>query len=122
MKIQEKVVQAVIAELDTSLSEIGDPIVSESLLFQSTIDRFFPVPQSKLVIDALHEQGASQVFPTVEVKNRNCSRFNQAKLDEIGELVKMGTFEFVSESDVTRIGSVLHLRLALCIKDRREPN
>ncbi len=54
-------------------------------------------------------------------KTEKIPRFAEAKLAEIEELVKKGTYEFVKEDDIPLGATVLQFRFVLTIKKRRKP-
>ena len=66
------------------------------------------------------EQGASQSFITVTVKIKEYQRIDRAKLVEVQNLVKLGTFEFAPLTKMSKNGTALHSRFVLTIKNFKE--
>ena len=113
---------AIYKELEKMQSEIGPSVPTDKRFYDSICNAFFQEPFSKSTLSAFASLGACKSYITVTVKDKNDSRFTQAKMDEVEQLVKMGTFKFVPESSISKNGTLLHSRFVLTIKNFEEPN
>ena len=62
------------------------------------------------------------LHPTIIVKNKKDSRFNDAKRKEVSNLANKGTYEIVQENKIPEGSFIIESRFVLCIKNFSEPD
>jgi len=109
-----------ISEQVANLQQLGQALPTSSPAHARICEAFFTSEVSHTTLESFREQGYSETFLTVIVKNKKDPRFTQAKMDEIDKLVKMGTYEIVPEHYVPRNSTILQSRFVLAIKNASE--
>ncbi len=119
---QQSIPPDIITELEQIRAQYGDlPSPLANPLAEASYSILaFEVPASE--ISRLHEKGATLVYATIVVHNRKDPRFNNAKIAEIQELIKKGTYEFVKESDIPANATILQSRFVLTMKNSDNPD
>ncbi len=77
---------------------------------------------AKCEIARFRKKCASAVFATVAVHGKKDSRFDEARIAEIRELIKKDTYEFVEEEEVPDDATILQSRFVFTIKTFENPD
>ena len=99
------------------VSESENFLATSNPVFDIVSNIFFSSSISKTAIHEFQERNASRIFLTVVVKNKSDPRFDKAKVQEVDQLIKLGTYKIVPESEISRGETILQSRFVLTIKN-----
>ena len=101
-RFSEGAADAAMSIVENMTDEIGYLIDTDTSTYSCFVDAFLNNPPAQPSIEMMNDQGASDIFITGTVQDKNDTRFDQANRDEIERLMKMGTYQFVPKDTISR--------------------
>ncbi len=119
---QNQIPADIISELEQIRAQYGDVRSTIANELAQNSNAFLSSKIAKKRIARFRKKGASAVFATVVIQDKKDSRFDEAKIAEIRELIKKGTYEFVKEETCLTMLPSYNLGSSLLSKNFENPD
>ncbi len=93
----DQAVNSAYAFINRCKEDIEEILTPGSNLYESMVNVLLSDSASEQYFESQTKNGASKVFQTVTIEDRNDPRFDEPKIEEIDKLAKMGINKFVPE-------------------------